>query len=291
MTVLTQDLTFKYTDTGVVLNTDPPGDFIDIDRITGLDNAPYRETERDHEGVDGGFLDAEFEKSRSVTLSGTVYSTPTTIMALLDQLKENFAPTRVPQPLYLLMGSVGERVIFAKSRGCLFDITTAYRTGTTPIKFEMLAEDPIIYDSALQTAPVPLGVTVGTGIGFPLGFPFDFGAVAPGVDGVDVYNAGNRPAPATLTIAGGTGVTDPIIVNDATGSTLKFVGLTLSSTDTLVIDLRNKTVTLNGSTNRRSKLINPQWFYLAKGINHIRYRAAVTGTGSTLTVAWRNPRR
>lgn len=293
MTVLTQDLTFKYTDSGYVLNADidPSGVFVDIDKISGLDSAPFRTTTKDHEGTDGGFVDAEFEKARPISLSGTLYSTPSSFMAALDVLKANFAPTRTPQPLYLLMGSVGERVIFCKSQGVVCDITTGYRTGTCPIRFELIAEDPIIYDNVLNNINVPLGVQVATGLGFPLGFNIDFGAVAAGSDGLDVYNGGNRKAPAILTISGGTGVTDPTILNDANGGLLKFSGLTLSSTDTLVIDLRNRTVVLNGSANRRSRLPNPTWFLLEQGTNHIRYRAAVTGTGSILNVAWRNPRR
>jgi hypothetical protein len=288
MTVLSQDLTYKYTDSGVVLNSDPPGDFVDITKITGLDNATFREANRDHEGTDGGFLDAEFEKARIILASGTVYSSPTTIMSFLDQLKANFAPTTTPQPFYMLMGSVGERVVFAKSNGCSFSIDTAYRVGTADIQFKLTAEDPTIYDSQLSQVQIPLGATVNTGIGFPLGFAFGFGGVTGSGDGRGVYNGGNRPAGAILSISGGTGVVDPVIINDTTGSTLQFSGLTLSSTDVLTIDLRNKTVLLNGAASRRSALVNPQWFLLQQGTNFIRYRAASVGGGSILNVAYRN---
>jgi hypothetical protein len=44
---LTEDLTFKLTDTGVVLNSSVVQPFVDITKVTGLDSAPYRTTERD----------------------------------------------------------------------------------------------------------------------------------------------------------------------------------------------------------------------------------------------------
>lgn len=289
MTVLTEDLTFKYSDTGVILNTSAIGtSFVDVESIAGLDNAPFREANRDHEGADGGWLDAEFEKARPIIITGTVYSTTTNIETFLDSLKANFAPTTTVKPFYFTPGTVYERVLFCKSQGITYEWNALRRLGTAAIQIKLLAEDPTIYDSLQLSQNVPLGETIFSGIGFPLGFPFGFGGVTGSGDGQNIFNGGNRPATAILTISGGTGVTDPVIINDTAGATLTFSGLTLSSTDVLTIDLRNKTVTLNGSASRRSKLVNPQWFLLQPGGNFIRYRSGSTGTGSVLNVAWRN---
>lgn len=286
---LTDVFQYRYTDTGVLLNADPPGDFVDINRVAGLDNAPYRETYRDREGGNGGFVDAEFEKTRSISLEGTVYSTPSEIALFLDQLKENYAPGNTPQPFYFSPGGVGERLVFAKALGVKYDWTTALRTGTTPVKFELAAEDPRIYDAPLQTVIVPLGTAITTGFGFSLGFPFGFGGTTGAGDGANAFNAGSRETPAILTITGDVAV-DPLIVNDSCGCSLQF-GISLAATDILTIDLANKTVVLNGVANRRNALIDPQWFMLMKGDNFLRYRAASAGPGSQLTVEYRHARR
>lgn len=286
---LTGDLQYQYTDAGIVLNADPPGDFVDIERVTGLDNSPFRVTDSEREGSDGGFTDAEFEKSRQISLQGTVYSTPSAVYDFLDLLKYNFAPTKAPQPFYFTLPGGRQRVVFAKSLGCNYDWEAAMRTGTTPVKFNLVAEDPRIYDSQLQIANVPFGSTIVTGLGFPLGFSIGFGGTTGIGDGRVVTNAGNRDTPAILTISGGV-VTDPVIINDANGGILPF-SITLAASDALAIDLLNKTVVLNGTANRRGSLINPQWFMLEPDDNFIRYRASSGGSGSQLTVAYRNARR
>src|SRR5881392_2280689 len=93
--------TFQYRDNGVILNSDPvdPTDpFVDIIKVTGLDSAEYRSTERDREGQDGGFADAEFEKMRTIVLEGTVYCPTDVIESYLDSLKGNYGPVKQPEP-------------------------------------------------------------------------------------------------------------------------------------------------------------------------------------------------
>ncbi len=284
--VLSSDYTFQLADTGVLLNNDASSSvpFVDIDKISGLDSAPYRETERDHEGVDGGFLDAEFEKGRPVVLEGTAFADVTTLLPYLDTIKANWAPSTTPIPLYLYAPGVGERIVFVKPRGVRYDWEQALRTGTSRIQLVAYAEDPRIYSSALQSVVIPLGATITTGFSFSYSFSFSFGATSSATDGAYVTNSGNRPAPAILTITGP--VVNPVVVNDNTSSTLSF-NITLTSTDVLVVDLVNHTVVLNGTANRRGSLLVSDWFLLAVGSNFIRYRAE-SGSGTTLTVSWRS---
>src|SRR6185369_2125846 len=80
------------------------------------------------------------------------------------------------------------------------------------------------------------------------GFNLSFGAVVP-VTGANVVVSGNRPTPAIITIPGP--CVNPSIINVTDGHTLDFL-ITLGASDSLAIDLGNRTVTLNGVENHRN---------------------------------------
>lgn len=278
------DFSFRLKDDGVLLNpTDQIFPFVDIFRIDGLDSAPYRETERDHEGVDGGFLDAEFEKGRPITLEGTAYGPVETLLTLLEDLKVNFQPSSTLLPFYYKAPAIGSRVLFVKPRGVRYDWQRALRYGEAPIQFQMYAEDPRQYTPVLETGYVPWAAAPTNGIGFNLGFNFGFGTAA-SMDNVTVVNNGNREAPAIITISGP--VTNPRIVNDTLDTTMLFT-IVLGATDTLTIDLGNQTVRLNGTSNQRGTLQQPNWFLLQPGENHFRYQGDL-GTGSSMKIQYRS---
>jgi len=167
MTIGLSDYEFQLNNTGVRLNgSDIATPYVDIEKVSGLDSAPYRETVRDHEGQDGGFIDAEFEQGREIALEGTAFGTINNVEPYLDSLKANFGPVTSPIPFYFKSTGVAERVIFVKPRGVRFDWDTARRLGMTAIQFLMYAEDPRIYDNLLQSSTVTFGGLVTTGFSF-----------------------------------------------------------------------------------------------------------------------------
>jgi hypothetical protein len=160
------DYEFKLNDTGVLLNGGNIAPFVDVMKVSGLDNAPYRETIRDHEGTDGGFLDAEFERGRDIVLEGVIYCDSSSVEPYLDSLKSNYAPVRTPIPFYFKSSGVNERVVFVKPRGVRFDWELARRIGMTNAQFLLYAEDPRIYDNILNSIVIPFGGSATTGFGF-----------------------------------------------------------------------------------------------------------------------------
>lgn len=279
---LTEELTFQLGSSGVVLNSDTASlPFVDITSVKGLDSAPFRQTERDWEGNDGTFMDAQFEKGRTVVLEGTVYADSSTIESYLDQLKANYAPSPDLQQFFFKAPGVTERFLFVKSLGCRYDWDIVRRTGQAEVQFMMFAEDPRIYDNTLLNYPVALGSQIYTGFGFSFGFNFGFGGVSSTADGVYVNNTGNRPTPPVFVIEGP--VYNPRILNDTTGDEMIFTGITLAVGETLTVDAKYRTVKLNGSVNRRNTLTQPHWFFLEPGQNFIRYRAE-SALSSTLNI-------
>jgi hypothetical protein len=281
-TALTE-YTFRMKDDGVVLNDEVALPFVDITRVVGLDSAPVRETERDWEGNEGGFLDAEFEKGRRILLEGTAYCDLDSVEPFLDDLKENWAPSTTLQPFYFKSTGAVERLLFVKPLGCKYDWESARRYGSTAVQFAAYAEDPRVYSAEEYSLDVALTTGPTTGFAFDFGFDFDFGAAVAGL-GTNAYNYGNRPTPPVFTIFGP--VTNPRIGNDDTGDLMQF-NIDLAADQTLVVDTKYRTVRLDGLTNRRSALTAPSWFFLQKGDNHIRYYAD-SSTTSTMSITYRS---
>lgn len=275
---------FKLDDDGVLLNTDGSGlPFVDITRVQGLDSPPFRETYRDHEGEDGGFLDAEFEKGRDIILEGTIYADSGSIEDYLDDIKANFAPVQSPVPFYLYPAGSEERVIFVKPRGVRYDWDTARRIGMTGIQFMAYAEDPRIYTNTLLSYTISFGGETGIGLDFSFGFDVDFGGGATPA-GANVLNSGNRSTPVVFVITGP--VTNPVVGNTTAGKTMRFT-IELGATDTLTVDTGNRTVYLNGNISRRYVLTSPEWFFIEPGTNQIIFGGA-TGTGSQVNLQFRS---
>lgn len=276
---LTEDYTFLFSDTGTVLNTSAvvTNPFVDVDKVTGLDNTDFRTTERDREGMDGGFIDALYEKIRFVTLEGTIYNATE---VFLDTLKANFAPGNVAKPFYFKSPATAERLVYCKSYGIKFDWDTNRRLNMVKFQIQLKAEDPSIY-GALIAGSVNLGGT-STGFGFPIGFPLGFGGVSSNIGAASINNIGNRDTDAVFIINGP--VTNPALLHDNTGNKLTFA-FVLGTGEYLTVNLRNKSVILNGTANRRGTLTGTsRWFMLVPGVNTVRFLG--TPGASTPTVSY-----
>lgn len=281
---LTEDLTFMLGDDGVILNTDTSGiPFVDVISVVGLDNAPYRETRREHEGTDGGFMDAEFERGRDVVINADVYADTSTMESYLDSLKYNYAPSRVLLPFYFKAPGVDERLLYVKPLGFKYDWEQLRRTGRARAQFRLFAEDPRIYTSLESSTDIAFSAGALTGFGFNMGFDLGFGGAA-STDGAFVNNTGNRPTPPIFTITGP--CVSPSIRDETYGNILAF-NIELLTGETLEINTQYRTVRLNGTTNRRNTMTNFDWFFLNPGETFIRY-GATSGTGSSLNVSFRS---
>ena len=284
---LTDDFTYKLGDDGVILNPNSTMfPFVDINKITGLDNAPYRMTEREHEGNDGGFMDAEFEKGRSIILEGTVYGENDQVETYLDSLKYNYAPSRTLIPFFFKKPGVSERFLQVKPLGCKYDVEQVRRIGRTDIQITMFAEDPRIYSADIRNIAIPQDAIVITGRGYNKSYNYSYGApIAPSQE--NLYVSGNRSTPVIFSITGHAEF--PTIINETIGTTMAF-DLTIPLGSTLVIDTYYHTVRLD-EANRRASMTTPSWFFLQPGDNYIRYRSSTSGGTSVLTAlyydAWR----
>lgn len=264
---LTQGFTFQFKDDGVILNTDSITPFVDIHRVSGLDSSPLRTTERQREGMDGGFIDAEFEQMRTIVIEGILYATVAGVESFLDSLKANYAPSTLPQPFYFLAEGSQERVIFCKSLGIRYDWETMRRTGRSSIQIQLKAEDPAIYGQSVLVSTSLGGSSLGRG--YNKAYNYGYGGPGQTAGNLTISNTGNRNTFGILTITGP--IQNPVLVHDGQNRSLD-LDITLGANDYLDIDLRNKTVKLNGTANRRNKLKSTsRWFSFKPGDNVVRF--------------------
>jgi hypothetical protein len=283
---LSADFMCQYKDDGLVLNTEATGltSFVDITRITGLDNAPIRVTERDWEGQDGGFIDAEFESARTVIIEGTVYGPEGDVERYLDSLKANYAPSRSSYPFYVRLPRVGVRTLMCKSGGVSYDVGQRRRVGQIDFQITLMAGDPSFYtNTASGQIDLGGGTTIIYGRGYNKSYNFGYGGSGQHGPQVTITPGGNRQCSADIMIYGP--VQNPTLYLEEQNRWLRF-DIILNAGDVLVVNLRNRTVLLNGTANRRSALKGDSaWFMLSPGSNTFRFEGIQTVPGPPFATA------
>lgn len=137
---------YVFGEAGFILNTDKLGlPFLDVTRITGLDNAPVRTASTEHVGTDGAYVDAQYMTQRTIAIEGTIYDSTSNPESACDLLRAQYAPGTSDQFFFKHPGSP-LRFVNAQGGGLKYDISTERRTGATPVVITLFCPDPYIYD-------------------------------------------------------------------------------------------------------------------------------------------------
>jgi len=257
------DFTLQYGAGGVLLNNDPGNAYDpiwDIDKITGVDSAPFRSSTKALDGRDGGIVEAEFLDPRTIVISGMVYGKINPLGPYLDLAKANFAPSKFDTPLYIKEPGNSQRQVFCKSLGFKYDWDQVYRTNCSLYQVTLIAADPVVYGTVQRSTSGTNTTGTFPGFGFNLAFNFGFGgSYTP--SSLIVVNNGNKDVGGTISITGsGTNIR---ILNNNTGKILA-TSISIGATDTLVFDLNYRRVTLNGIS-RRGSVTAENWFRFQPG--------------------------
>lgn len=145
----------------------------------------------------------------------------------------------------------------------------------------LIAPDPRKYSATLNSQQAVQGPPP-AGLSFPLTFPLTFPSGSPPMS-VSVTNAGSFETRPTVVVQGP--VTAPQIVNQLTGQTVGYTGLTLGATDQLSVDFQNKVGYLNGAY-RPADAVSA-WWTLLPGTTGVQLLGTPT-SGSSITVYWRD---
>jgi hypothetical protein len=146
-------------------------------------------------------------------------------------------------PLSVMLPSWSEpRILFCRTTKFDVPVDEDYNYNKPSMHAEMTASDPLIYSNTLHSVSASLPSPT-AGARFPVTFPLSFGASTGG--SAQAANAGNHDTPFVVTLTGP--MQNPKIT---IGSAFFGLNLTLSNTDTVVIDMNLRTVTLNGTASR-----------------------------------------
>lgn len=232
--------------------------------------------------ADGLIDDSRFLGGRAVTITVALDQRVRSTQALLDTLTPLMSPRRRPTITWSLAGSPDDlRSLVVRGVDLPVAITGA-KFQTFALQF--LAADPLIRGPELEcTTMSPSEGEVGRT--YDLDFDRDYPPAGPS-GSRNVRNNGSTPAPWTGTIFGE--VDDPVVTIN--GVDVAFTGLTLTGSQTLVIDVEAKTILLDGDPGEsRYDLSNyTEWDWddllLQPGDNQVRLTGDDTSASTALTI-------
>ena len=276
MTVLTQNYSFSFNNQ----TFGGAGSPYQILEVNGLEGLPGIRNQDDNRGyADGMFTGRDFLAGRTITITFlTLASTGASAQANFNTIQRALLPqTSGTTPLYFLLSNAeSEQVINARVRALRTTVTPEYTYGYIVSQVEFFCPDPNYYNSNTQTLTLtytpPLGRT------YNRVYNLVYGGGSATLSGT-VNNSGWATTYPTITIVGP--VIDPEVGNATSGDTLYLTG-TYSSADTIVVDLYNKLITLNGNA-ARNILDSGTWFGAAPGNNTFTFFG--TGTLNNVTSA------
>lgn len=264
-----------------VLNDPSSSNAIYLDEpIEGLGLPPIRTSSGNYSGRDGGYVGSQFYGMRLITLTGTFFGTPAAIETARRNLSSAVATSSVVMKITTNAGNL--YLVNCNIDG--LDMPILRSVNKAPFKISLIATDPTIYDnSASGLMSVTVTPARGGGITWPITWKITWAA---GSQPTTVNNTGNVTVYPTITLTDK--MTNPTITNQTTGQFFTLVGLTTTAGDNLVIDMKNRTVLLNGGSVLPFVTSTSSWWPLLPGNNSINLTTN-DGTDTTVaTVSWRS---
>ena len=265
------------------------GSVYQILEVDGLESLPDLRVQDDNRGFnDGMFTGRDFYSGRTLLFmlnifAGNGNSAQQNFNLLQNALNPVQQLTTSNGLLQWQLGatdSVQRLTARVRSRKAIID--PEYTFGFIRAQITFFAPDPKYYDDTATTITLnPL--TAAGGRTFNKSFSYNYGAAIPNL--FTVTNNGWATTNPSITVVGP--VTNPTITNTTTGQFLT-VNVTLGSSDSLVFDLENKNITLNGSSARNLLATGSQWFGAPSGSTQFSFTGVSGSSGTTATIVYRN---
>lgn len=245
--------------------------------VEGLDTPDIRTSSNNYSGRDGGIIAGQFYSPRLITLTGFVHN------YLCDdqsEARKNFQaalPIREDLDLIITTFTGEQYTTTVRVVDVQLPITDKKISN---FKVDLYASDPNLYEIAGFELIIPR--TSGGGFILPVVVPIIF---EEGGGITNVPNNGSTVIYPTFKIVGS--ATNPIFTNVDTGEVVQ-VNITTGPGDELLIDMKNRTITLNGSSVLGYRTDDSSWFGLKVGVNKITYNTDTADDTGQATVKWQN---
>jgi hypothetical protein len=253
-----------------------PFQILDVD---GLEALPDLSTQDDNRGYnDGMFSGRDFLRGRTITMNLLVMAgNGNSAFQNFDLFQQalNVQQSGTTAMNFQLSTSDTEKVINVRVRGRRATIDPEYTFGYIKAQITLFAPDPRYYSATVTTGTMNPQAAPGRTYNRTYNLVYGGGSLT---NSLAVVNSGWATTYPTITITGP--VTNPQVGNITTGQYLT-VNTNLTNTDSLVIDLYNKLVTLNGNSARNLLAGNSQWFGAPPGTTNFYFTGTNTLVGTT----------
>lgn len=270
-----------------VFNDPTDSNYVGFARWTGLDSPEIRESAYDLVQADGG-VHGDFWHGRrpivgSIEIAASSVQDRNTKMTRLQQAAN--CPRADATLTWTPDGGVEQFVRVRRNQ----PLRRADEPGwLSKWSLPLVAADPRIYSTGLNSSNVAPSGSVTTGRVYSKTYAKAYLGSLPAVATMAITNQGTMETPPTIRIDGP--CSNPIITN-VTANKAIVLTCTLTTGQYLTIDTQNRTIVLNGTTNRFSwlDLADTDWWFLLPGSNQLSFYAATyTAPPCLFTVSWRH---
>jgi hypothetical protein len=255
------------------------GSVYQILEVDGLESLPDLRVQDDNRGYnDGMFSGRDFLSGRTLTF------TINTFAGGGNSAQQNFnllQAALLPQTSgttnlqFLLSPSDTQMTIGARVRTRRTLVDPEYTYGFIRSQITMFCPDPRYYTATSTTASLTPQQPLGRTYDKTYNIIYGGGSIA---TSTAITNNGYVTTYPTISITGP--ALNPTVGNVTTGQYIT-VNYALANTDTLVIDLNQKLVTLNGTSARNLLAGNSQWFGAPVGTTYFYFTANTYTVGTT----------
>lgn len=253
--------------------------------ITGLDKPTIRMGAGDWSGRDGGYVSSQFFGSRVIVLNG--FSRADTCEEA-DELRlaiSEATPIRQSLPLFIETFSGKNYFTQTYLKDAKMDIIGAKHG---KYQLTLVAPDPLLYEAGDGSDPdsgwqeLDVYKLIGGGYITEYNMPVQW---TPGTTPTVAVNNGDVVIYPQFKIVGA--VQNPRITNHSTNKFVQINITTTNPTDELIIDMNQRTVTLNGGSVLSFRTLDSTWFGLELGNNVVEYTSEGSGDVQFGTLRWR----
>lgn len=247
--------------------------------IDGLEGVPELRVQDDNRGYnDGSFSGRDFYNGRTITFQINVFSgNGNSAQTNYNLLQSSLLPqaTGTSTLAFKLSPSDTEKTTQARVRQVRTKVDPEFTFGYIKTQVVMFCPDPRYYDNSTTFVSIYPPLTT-PGRTYDRVYDLNFGGG--GSNQASIFNTGWIYTSPVITITGPCNI--PVI---GLSGTTSYVGVNyqLTATDTVVIDLNQKLVTLNGTAARNLVTPGSIWFTAPPGTSQFYFSVSSGATAST----------